>query len=143
MNTLSASSAATASLDASSFLRRVLYVDAATCLATGGLLALGEAKLAAPLGLPGRQRTRDFSTTTARFRERMAFGVIFIDSARITSPNPGSSRMAISRTASGVTSPIVVSRRDTSARTSASSSTTRIFGRGPTAGDGVLIERRK
>src|ERR1051326_5268786 len=71
----------------------------------------------APLGLPGKQITSDLSTITARFRERMAFLVSFIDSSRITSPNPGSSRTAISRTASGVTSrnatpvPPVVSTR--------------------------------
>ena len=38
--------------DRSTFLRRVLLVDAATCLATGGLLALGAGALAGPLGLP-------------------------------------------------------------------------------------------
>src|ERR1051325_1448782 len=43
----------------------------------------------APLGFPGSATTRARSTTAARLRERMAFGVIFIDSARITSPNPG------------------------------------------------------
>ena len=45
----------------------------------------------APLGLPGSAITSDCSTTAARLRERIAFGVIFIDSARITSPKPGSS----------------------------------------------------
>jgi hypothetical protein len=58
----------------------------------------------APLGFPGRQMTKVFSTMAARLRERIAFLVIFMDSMRMTSPNPGSSRMAISRTASGVTS---------------------------------------
>jgi hypothetical protein len=46
MNTLAAS------LDRSTFLRRVLYVDAATCLATGALLSLDASALSAPLGLP-------------------------------------------------------------------------------------------
>ena len=58
----------------------------------------------APLGLPGRQITSAESITAARLRERIALGVIFIDSIRITSPKPGNSRNAISRTASGVTS---------------------------------------
>ena len=46
-------SAIAASLDRSIFLRRVLLVDAATCMATGALLALARAPLAALLGLPG------------------------------------------------------------------------------------------
>jgi hypothetical protein len=41
-----------ANLDRSSFLRRVLWVDAATCLATGLLLSLQAAPLAGLLGLP-------------------------------------------------------------------------------------------
>ena len=37
-------------------------------------------------------------------RDRIALGVIFIDSLRITSPKPGSSTRINARTASGVTS---------------------------------------
>lgn len=44
--------AVAASLDRSSFLRRVLWVDACTCLATGALLALAATPLADFLGLP-------------------------------------------------------------------------------------------
>jgi hypothetical protein len=40
------------SLDRSSFLRRVLFVDAATCVGTGALLALGAGPLSPLLGLP-------------------------------------------------------------------------------------------
>jgi hypothetical protein len=40
------------SLDPSRFLRRVLLVDAATCVATGALLALDAALLSRLLGLP-------------------------------------------------------------------------------------------
>ena len=50
MNTLTAST--DSSHRRSTFLRRVLFVDAATCLATGALLAFGAAQLAGPLGLP-------------------------------------------------------------------------------------------
>jgi len=49
MNTLSAPSA---TLDRSSFLRRALHVDAATCFGTGALLSLGADKLSSLLGLP-------------------------------------------------------------------------------------------
>ena len=42
----------TASLDRAAFLRRVLFVDAATCLATGALLSLDSGPLAPLLGLP-------------------------------------------------------------------------------------------
>ena len=38
----------------STFLRRVLLVDAATCFATGVLLALGAAQLEGVLGLPAQ-----------------------------------------------------------------------------------------
>ena len=48
--------------------------------------------------------TSELPTTAARLRERMALGVIFIDSARITSPKPGSSTRINPRIASGVTS---------------------------------------
>lgn len=41
-----------ASLDRSTFLRRVFCVDAATCVATGALMTLDAAPLAALLGLP-------------------------------------------------------------------------------------------
>jgi uncharacterized membrane protein len=41
-----------ASLDRSTFLRRALWVDAATCLATGALLATAASPLAPFLGLP-------------------------------------------------------------------------------------------
>jgi hypothetical protein len=41
-----------ATLDPSRFLRRVLFVDAATCLATGALLALDAGSLSRLLGLP-------------------------------------------------------------------------------------------
>lgn len=58
----------------------------------------------APLGFPGSARTRAPSTIAARLRERMELGVSFIDSARITSPNPGTSTRMIARIASGVTS---------------------------------------
>jgi len=44
------------------------------------------------------------STTAAMPRERIAFGVILNDSARITSPKPGISTRMIARIASGVTS---------------------------------------
>ena len=37
----------------------------------------------APLGLPGSAITSELSTMAARLRERIAFGVIFIDSARM------------------------------------------------------------
>ena len=40
----------------------------------------------------------------ARLRDKIEFGVIFIDSARITSPKPGNSTRIIARIASGVTS---------------------------------------
>ena len=40
----------------------------------------------------------------AKLRERIELGVIFMDSARITSPKPGSSTRMIARIASGVTS---------------------------------------
>ena len=46
MNTLAVS------LDRSTFLRRVLCVDAATCLATGALMSLDAAPLSTLLGLP-------------------------------------------------------------------------------------------
>ena len=42
----------TATLDRSTFLRRVLFVDAATCVATGALLSLDAGPLAPMLGLP-------------------------------------------------------------------------------------------
>ena len=58
----------------------------------------------APLGLPGSAITTAPSTTAARLRDRIAFGVIFIDSARITSPKPGNSTRMMARIASGVTS---------------------------------------
>ena len=58
----------------------------------------------APLGLPGSAMTRERSTIAARDRERIALGVIFIDSARITSPKPGSSTRINPRIASGVMS---------------------------------------
>ena len=41
-----------ASMDRSTFLRRVLLVDAATCVATGALLSLDAGPLAPMLGLP-------------------------------------------------------------------------------------------
>lgn len=41
-----------ATLDRTSFLRRVLLVDAATCLATGALFTLDSSPLAPLLGLP-------------------------------------------------------------------------------------------
>jgi hypothetical protein len=44
--------AATAATDRATFLRRALLVDAATCVGTGALLALGSAPLAGLLGLP-------------------------------------------------------------------------------------------
>src|SRR5919205_3984812 len=44
--------AITATIDQTTFLRRVLLVDAATCLATGALLALEAAPLSRLLGLP-------------------------------------------------------------------------------------------
>jgi hypothetical protein len=40
------------SLDRSTFLRRVLLVDAGTCIATGALLALASTLLSRMLGLP-------------------------------------------------------------------------------------------
>lgn len=49
MNTLSAPSA---TLDRSTFLRRVLCVDAATCAATGALMTFDATPLSSPLGLP-------------------------------------------------------------------------------------------
>lgn len=42
----------TASLERSTFLRRVLLVDAATCVATGALLSLDSGMLSPLLGLP-------------------------------------------------------------------------------------------
>lgn len=42
----------TASLDRFTFLRRVLLVDAATCVATGALLSLDSGTLSPLLGLP-------------------------------------------------------------------------------------------
>src|SRR5206468_12705361 len=45
----------------------------------------------APLGFPGSAITSEESTIAARLRDKIEFGVIFIDSARITSPKPGSS----------------------------------------------------
>ena len=42
----------TASFDRATFLRRVLFVDAATCLATGALLSLDSGPLSPLLGLP-------------------------------------------------------------------------------------------
>src|SRR5205807_6812051 len=56
----------------------------------------------APLGLPGSAITSAPSTIAAKLRERMELGVNFIDSARMTSPNPGTSRRMIARIASGV-----------------------------------------
>jgi hypothetical protein len=44
--------AITASLDQTTFLRRVLLVDAGTCIATGALLALDATPLSRMLGLP-------------------------------------------------------------------------------------------
>ena len=44
--------AITASIDQTTFLRRVLLVDAATCIATGALLAVEAAPLSRLLGLP-------------------------------------------------------------------------------------------
>ena len=44
--------AITASIDRSTFLRRVLLVDAATCVAMGSLLSLGSGALSSLLGLP-------------------------------------------------------------------------------------------
>ena len=41
-----------ATLERSAFLRRVLYVDAATCAATGALMSLDAAPLSTLLGLP-------------------------------------------------------------------------------------------
>lgn len=41
-----------ATADRSTFLRRVLCVDAATCVATGALLSLESARLATLMGLP-------------------------------------------------------------------------------------------
>jgi hypothetical protein len=52
MNNPSALSAQSASLDRSTFLRRVLCVDAATCAATGALMTFDAAPLSTPLGLP-------------------------------------------------------------------------------------------
>ena len=49
MNTLSAPSS---TLDRGTFLRRVLCVDAATCAATGALMAFDAAPLSPMLGLP-------------------------------------------------------------------------------------------
>ena len=49
MTTLSVPSA---TLDRASFLRRVLYVDTATCVATGALMTLDAAPLSTLLGLP-------------------------------------------------------------------------------------------
>jgi hypothetical protein len=49
MNALSAPSA---TLDRSTFLRRVLCVDAATCAATGALMTFDAAPLSPMLGLP-------------------------------------------------------------------------------------------
>ncbi len=48
--------------------------------------------------------TNDWSTTAARLRERIAFGVSSSERIRIASPNPGSSTRMISRIASGVKS---------------------------------------
>jgi hypothetical protein len=45
--------AMTTSIDRSTFLRRVILVDAATCVATGLLLALGAGALTPLLELPG------------------------------------------------------------------------------------------
>ena len=42
-----------ASLDRTTFLRRVLLVDAATCIATGALLTIDAHALSRLLGLPG------------------------------------------------------------------------------------------
>jgi hypothetical protein len=42
-----------ASLDRTTFLRRVLLVDAATCIATGALLTIDAHTLSRLLGLPG------------------------------------------------------------------------------------------
>ena len=47
-----AASSSTATLERSTFLRRVFYVDAATCVATGALMSLDTAPLATLLGLP-------------------------------------------------------------------------------------------
>src|SRR6266513_3371585 len=58
----------------------------------------------APLGFPGSAITRERSMIAARLRDKIEFGVIFIDSARITSPKPGNSTRIIARIASGVTS---------------------------------------
>ena len=62
----------------------------------------------APAGLPGRQMIKAGPTAAARHRDRMALGVKARLRIRMTSPNPGISRSAMARTASGVTS-----RRDT------------------------------
>ena len=43
---------ATRTPDRATFLRRVLYIDAATCVATGALLSLDSSPLAPMLGLP-------------------------------------------------------------------------------------------
>ena len=48
-----ASSSSAATLERSTFLRRVFCVDAATCVATGALMSLDAAPLATLLGLPG------------------------------------------------------------------------------------------
>ena len=45
-------SSPSATLERSTFLRRALYVDAATCVATGALMSLDAAPLATLLGLP-------------------------------------------------------------------------------------------
>ena len=45
--------AVAASLDRTTFLRRVLLVDAATCIATGALLTIEAQALSQLLGLPG------------------------------------------------------------------------------------------
>lgn len=58
----------------------------------------------APPGFPGRAMTRDRSTTAARPRERIAFGVISREHLRMVSPKPGISTRMMVRIASGVTS---------------------------------------
>src|SRR5262249_33696317 len=76
----------------------------ATATACGIAPLMNPRHSTAPLGFPGSAMTSEASTTAARLRERIALGVILIDSARITSPKPGNSTRMIARIASGVIS---------------------------------------
>jgi molybdopterin adenylyltransferase len=59
-------------------------------------------------GLPGKVITREFPTTAAKPRERIAFGVMSTLRIRINSPKPSISTLMTSLRASGVTSRSVI-----------------------------------